>query len=188
MRITIDASSTMPPRTGVGNYTWHVVRELLRLDHLNEYTLFFNSLRRPLPEGMGGGLDGRVTLCRRRFPGPWLHRAWKRWGRPSMERLAGPADLVHAAASIVPPVREARRVVTLYDCYFMRRPDHCHDLGGLYMRETLPALLPRCDAVICISHFTRREALEFFDLDPGRVHVARPGVDRDFFRAVTDAD
>jgi glycosyltransferase involved in cell wall biosynthesis len=188
MRITIDASSMMPPRTGVGRYTYELVKALVSLDQINDYVLFCNSLRRPLPneEALVGA--GRSEIMRRRIPGPWLHGAWRVLGWPPMERLAGRSDIVHAPASILPPRGDAARVVTLHDCYFMRHPEQCGALGGLYMRKTLPTALHTCDAVLCVSEFTRDEALDLFDLDPSLLHVTRLGVDRDRFHPVTDVE
>ncbi len=188
MRVTIDASSMLPPRTGVGNYTFELVRGLLDLDRINRYDLFVNSLRRSPPDDLGLKDGGNACLKRWRLPGPWLHWAWKKWDWPPMEVLAGKSDVLHAPATILPPRGKCPVVATLHDCYFMRRPEHCHNLGGLYLRETLPERLPECEAVICVSNFTRDEAAEFFDLDPNRVHVVPSGVDADFFRPLNDAE
>ncbi|MFP4580399.1 MAG: glycosyltransferase family 4 protein [Candidatus Sumerlaeia bacterium] len=188
MRIGIDASSLMPPRTGIGNYTWRLVQALPELNPNVEYRLFLNSLRRPVPEEVQGLAGDNLRIRRRRIPGPWLHYCWKRWQGPSWEFLAGPADVVHAPASILPPTRKARRVLTLHDCYFMRRPEHCHRLGGLYMRETLAGHINECDAVICVSDFTRSEAIELLGLDPRKAHVVHSGVDGDLFRPVPEPE
>ena len=189
MKITIDASSLLPPRTGVGNYVFHLVRNLLRMDSVNHYNLFLNSLRRSdaeLPSIVGGRKE--VSVKRNRMPGPWLHRLWRYAGVPSMDFLAGSADVVHAPATILPPVRHGKLLVTLHDCYFMRHPEHCHSLGGLYMRETLPKRIRDCAAVICISEFTREEALKFFDIDPARLHVIYLGIDHERFRPIEKSE
>ena len=49
MRITIDASSLLPPRSGVGNYTLCLTQALLELDQVNNYTVVLNSFGRRLP-------------------------------------------------------------------------------------------------------------------------------------------
>jgi glycosyltransferase involved in cell wall biosynthesis len=186
MRIALDASSLLPPRTGVGRYTYHLVRELLRLDHVNDYTLFLNSLRRSVPDELNQALREGVHVRRRHIPGAWLHRAWRRFGWPPFETLAGPADIVHAPAGIIPPVRETPLVLTLHDCYFMRQPENCHALGGRLMRETVPGRIQQCAAVICVSYLTRQEALDLFGLDPERAHVVHSGVDHEMFRPISD--
>lgn len=181
MRVLLDASSLLPPRTGIGNVTANLVKSLLRLDKVHEYTLFLNSLRRPLPNSLKRLFRENVRLRRWRVPGPWLHKAWKNWNVPPLEWLAGKADILHAPASILPPLHSAAQVLTLHDCYFMRRPEHCHEMGGLYMRETLPKRIQQCSAIICVSEFTRQETLELLPVEPARLQVIYSGVDRDRF-------
>jgi len=189
MRILIDASSLLPPRTGVGNYTFNLLRELLALDSLNEYTLFFNSLRRPLPRHPAWTGRANVVVRHWRVPGPWLHRAWQWFRFPPVELFAGRADIIHAPAAIVPPSRRgAAMVVNVHDCYFMLHPEHGDSLGGLYLRATLPRALRRCQAVICLSEFTRGEVLEFFEIEEGRTSVAHPGVDTSVFHPMRESE
>jgi glycosyltransferase involved in cell wall biosynthesis len=54
------------------------------------------------------------------------------------------------------------------------------------MRETLPRLIHECDAVVCVSHFTRDEAVELLGLDPARAWVAHAGVDTTRFRVLDE--
>jgi glycosyltransferase involved in cell wall biosynthesis len=186
MRIAIDASSSLPPRTGVGAYTHRLVRALLDLDSINRYTLFANSLRRPFAEIGDLRRKPNVSVRRWRVPGPWLHRAWQHLAWPPIESLAGKCDVFHAPATIIPPRRRVPLVVTLHDCYFMRHPERCHPLGGQYMRRTVPERIRSASAVLCDSEFTRREALELLDLDPSRARVVPLGVDHELFRPVLD--
>lgn len=188
MRITIDASAMLPPRTGVGNYVYHLVRNLLELDQNNRYTLFLNSLRRPTPDEEWLRPRPRMRLRRCRIPGAWLHRAWRRMHWPPLEVFTGPSDIIHAPAAILPPASQARRVITIHDCYFMRRPDLAHAMGGRYMRATLPGRARLADAVICVSDFTRREAIECLQLDPAKTHVVHHGVDPETFHPIRDGD
>jgi glycosyltransferase involved in cell wall biosynthesis len=188
MRIAIDASSALPPRTGIGNYTADLVEALGELDAVNEYHIFLNSLRRPLPSRIGAWERDRTVLHRARIPGPWLHYLWKRRSWPALAWWTGEVDVVHAPASVLPPAGRAAQVVTIHDCYFMRHPEHCQRGGGLYLRETLPKRLPQCEAILCVSEATRQDVLEFFDVDPLRVLVARHGVDTRRFHPVRDEE
>ncbi|MBN1867960.1 glycosyltransferase family 4 protein [Candidatus Sumerlaeota bacterium] len=188
MRIAIDVSSLLPPRTGVGNYTRHLVRALLDLDAVNDYTLFANSFRRPFDDLNRLCRGPNVSARRWRVPGPGLHRAWQYLGWPRIESLVGKCDVFHAPATIVPPRRRVPLVVTLHDCHFMRHPEQCHALGGQYMHRTVPRKIRTASVVICDSEFTRREALELLDLDPGRARVVPLGVDHALFRPILDEE
>ena len=188
MRIAIDASSALPPRTGIGNYTADLIEALDELDTVNEYRIFLNSFRRPLPPRIAAWERDRLTLCRARIPGPWLHYLWKRRQWPPLEWWTEQVDVIHAPASVLPPRGRAALIATVHDCYFMRHPEHCHRGGGLYLRETLPKRLNECGAVLCVSEATRQDVLEFFDVDPLRVLVARHGVNTRRFRPVREEE
>lgn len=186
MRILIDGSSLMPPRTGIGAYTYHLVDALTRMDEVNRYTVFLNSLRRPVPPEAPWRAQRNVRVRRWRIPGPWLARAWQRARWPRLELLAGSADVIHAPASVMPPPSPTPKIVTLADVYFARRPDQVHALGGAYMAQTLPERIGECAAVICMSEFTRREALEALPIEEGRTRVVPLGVDRRVFRILPE--
>ena len=184
MKICIDASSLLPPRTGIGAYTFQLVRRLLELDSDNRYALFLNSLRRPVPSEIQSYPN--VDIQRWRVPGPLLHRAWQFLRFPPVEFLAGRADLFHAPATILAPSWAKRKVATLHDCYFMIHPEECHALGGRYLRRTVPGRINRYDAVICVSDFTAREARRLLRLPTDRIRVIHSGVDTDVFHPMAD--
>jgi glycosyltransferase involved in cell wall biosynthesis len=71
---------------------------------------------------------------------------------------------------IVPACRRLRLVV------LMHMPIGCRDAGdGSLEREG--AVVGAASAVVTTSDWSRARLLETYDLDPARVHVARPGVD-----------
>ena len=47
MIIGIDITMLVYPGSGVANYTYNLVKNLLQYDKENEYRLFYSSLRRP---------------------------------------------------------------------------------------------------------------------------------------------
>lgn len=120
------------------------------------------SLRSPLPGN-------------RRAPMGWLTQASSR-SRRAVGRLLYPShSVVHRMNLELPPAPGAN-VITLHDVVAWKFPD-----------ETPPASAAaeearQADAVICVSHFTASEAVEFLGIrDPIVVHN---GVDERFFDAV----
>jgi hypothetical protein len=106
-------------------------------------TFWFNSLRRrPDREGIHADFflaehEGALRLRFTRFPGPLLLAAWNRLRRPAIETLAGGAcDVAHFPGSQIAPSRQAARIFTLHDLYFLRQPAHAHALGGKYLRAS----------------------------------------------------
>ena len=101
---------------------------------------------------MSGWLGG-ATVVDRRIPVRALTWAWNRLEWPPIERLAGPADVVHSQSPLLIPTAGAASVVTIHDLHFLSRPDH----GEAEIRRDFPALVRdharRADHVIVSSRF-----------------------------------
>lgn len=72
-------------------------------------------------------------------------------------------------------------VVTVHDL------THLHFYSSLhahYYNLVLKPLYRRCNAVICVSEYTRSEFLSWSGMDPERVHVVHNGVSADFHDGV----
>jgi glycosyltransferase involved in cell wall biosynthesis len=57
------------------------------------------------------------------FPAAFAHRAWSRGDWPRADRSVGDVDIVHGTNYVVPPSTRPR-LVSVYDCWFLRHPDH----------------------------------------------------------------
>jgi len=188
MIIGIDGSSILPQRTGVGNYTFHLLRELAALAPGEErFRIFLNSLRHPFPKDAAFLRNPRFEVRRWRLPGPWLVNAWRCWSKPPIEWFVGQCDVFHSASTYIPPQRHGARVTTIYDLFFLRHPEQCHRLGGQYYAEYLPRVAPSLDRIIAISRSTAADVAELLSIGPDRVRVVYGGVD-ERFKPVTDPE
>lgn len=84
-------------------------------------------------------------------------------------------DIVHetyyAARSVAP--KRARRVLTVYDMIHERFPESFRSADPTSREKR--AAVARADHVICISHQTRQDLIEIFDVDPEKVSVVHLG-------------
>lgn len=79
--------------------------------------------------------------------------------------------------SNVGPIAVKRQVVTLHDLATLEFPEGFSTGFQAFYSWLLPRLLPRVDAIITVSEYTRARALERFDLDPDRVRAISLGID-----------
>lgn len=186
LRIGIDASPALPPRTGVGNYTLHLIRALAESGEDLQLVLFVNSLRRPLP-GWEFLRRPTIEIRRWRIPGPWLHRAWQHAHWPPVEALAGRVDVFHSTSGHIPPRRSTPLVATIHDLYFLRHPEHCDALGGQYLARTLPRHSGGLAHILTPTEAVRRDAIEMLHVDERRVTAIHEGVDHAQFYPRGDA-
>lgn len=184
-RIGIDGSSVVGPRTGIGYATAALLAAMGR-NWPSEWppaSVLVNSSRYDLPRGDPWLSSAHLQVKQRRYPGKVLLRGWQYLKWPPIESMLGPLELVHAPASYIPPVRRARRVVTVHDLYFHYAPQHVEAYGGRYFAQTFRMGLPRVDHIIAVSNFTKNELIKVYGLDSERITMVPQGIDENRFQA-----
>src|SRR5687768_4204637 len=106
MRIAIDASRTVTPRTtGTERYSIELTRQLLRIGREHQFRLYFNRPPSPNLFEPGPGWDARVVPS----PRLWTHARLAlalQWDQP---------EVLFVPAHVLPLVHPRRSVVTVHD-------------------------------------------------------------------------
>jgi glycosyltransferase involved in cell wall biosynthesis len=180
-------------RTGVGTYTWQLIRRLPNAAPDTTFLAWSLDVRAAL------GLDQRrrlfedvraPNLVDRRMPVPsrWFDRIALRLDVPRLEWMVG-FDVLFAPNFVPPPTRSRRVVLTVHDLAFKRFPETA-PLATRRWLSRLDASLSRASQVIVVSEQTRRDLLESSPRAArltDRLTVVPLGVDTAFFRP-PDAD
>ena len=194
MNLLFNAESLRPPITGVGNYSYHLLAELMAQSLVNDVHSFTGT----------GWQDGTAQLA--------ATAALKAQGgqAPVTSRLAGAVASLRHAVSRVPGTQaiydrvmdrrfqrhaEAVPNAVYHETNYILKPysgpciTTVHDLSHLRFPEFHPAhvvdwletslarSLARADHVITVSRLVRDEVLAHFNLDPGKVTAIHEGVD-----------
>ena len=185
MNICLDYRPALREATGVGTYVRNLLAALTEDFPNDRYAIFSASWSDRL-NGIAGG--GSVDIKDWKVPVRLLDWAWHRWSWPSVERLVGPVDVAHSPSPMLLPTRHAKTVVTVHDCYFLRRPE---DVFGPVRRDYVPlarSCAQRADAVAVPSRTTAAEVEELLGVDASRISVTPLGVDPVFFGNPGPAD
>jgi glycosyltransferase involved in cell wall biosynthesis len=177
VRVGLDATPLLGPRTGVGRYVEGLAGALAGLagPDPEELALVPFSWRgtRDLPAVAPAG--PRVRYGRRRVPARLLQAAWSRLPWPPVEWLAGRVDLFHATNFVAPPTRHAATVVTVHDLTYLRHPEMVTDASARY-RHLVPRAL-RGGAIVCTpTTAVATEVADEYGLPPDRLVVTPLGV------------
>jgi glycosyltransferase involved in cell wall biosynthesis len=87
----------------------------------------------------------------------------------------GRADIYHPTNYLrMPTVRARRTVMTHHDCTHERYPELFPDAKKIFWARK--RLLPRMDAIICVSESCRRDLLQFYNVDPSKTRVIHHGL------------
>ena len=177
MRVGLDATPLLGPRTGVGRYVAGLAGALAGLagPEPEEIALIPFSWRgtRDLPAAAPQG--PRVRHGRRRAPARLLQAAWARLPWPPVEWLSGPVEVFHATNFVAPPTRRAAVVVTIHDLTYLRYPEMVTAASARY-RDLVPRALQR-GAVVCTpTAAVAAEVADEYGLPPDRMVVTPLGV------------
>lgn len=180
MRIAIDYTPAIAQRAGIGRYTRDLVDALARVDTVDRFTLF--SAEQPTADR---GFPRAVRMTPRVF-GVGNRRMtifWQRMRIPvPAELLMGNADVIHGPDFILPPVRRARRVVTIHDLAFLTHPECAMPKLVDYLSRVVPRSLAAADTIISVSERTAADLCQLLGVPREKIAVIPLGVDAAFGR------
>jgi len=168
LTVGFDAGPLLDPPTGVGRYTAELARSL----EARGVTL------RKFAVSLTGPSDR--TIARWRVPARLVRSSWMRFDRPTIRRLVGPVDLVHATNFVLPSLGGVRGVVTVHDLSFYR-----DDVwpGGKALRELVPWSVQRAARVLVPTAAIGYEVRDRLGVEEAKVSVTHEGVSPLFFGA-----
>lgn len=176
MRIGIEVSPLTRARTGVGNYTYFLLKALLAEDTGRTFHGFSSGRQEICLEGLEGVRSHRHVP----LPTRALYQCWSTFGRPRVDRLLGGVDLYHATNYFLPPVASARRVVTFYDLAFLKHPEWCSPKIVGPFANNVRHFAREADALLVCSEATKRDVVELLGVVPEKITVAYGAVDEGF--------
>jgi glycosyltransferase involved in cell wall biosynthesis len=184
MDFGLDVRPSLSRPTGVGTYVLGLAERLPYLAPDDRFHFFSASIKERYPRR---GWAGNVRLVDRRLPVHGLNAAWNRLGWPPLDRLVGASlDLVHSPTPLLVPCRKGKRVVTIHDLFFLKRPDM---VEGEVLRDYVPLVrdhVRRADGVLCVSEYTAAETRRLLDVPEEKIAVTPHGVDPTYREAPSD--
>ena len=183
MRIGIDYRPALVNREGIGRYTRELVRALHGLNFDPNLGLFGYTLRGPRYSRRELGLEqSRADLLRMRLPSralPWLLKRMSK----GVDDLVGGCEVYHHTQPNLLHVREAREVVTIFDCIPALDADNPEGPGfvdpqtAVRMTASAKAMVARAQLVLVPCRYVGAEVVMSLGVSPERVFVTPLGCD-----------
>jgi glycosyltransferase involved in cell wall biosynthesis len=177
LRVLLDGTPLLGPRTGIGRYTASLSEALASLSDVDTRAVAFTlrgwrRLRTVLPHGVRArGMPVAARL---------LRAAWLRSEFPPVEAFAGLTDVVHGTNFVLPGAVRAAKVLTIHDLAFLDAPEELAPSD-----RQLPSLVRRGAAladVICTPTAAVADSVaERLDVDRDKIQVTPLGVDAGWF-------
>lgn len=187
MIIGFDGKRAVNNLTGLGNYSRLVLESLGRYEGgANKLLVYAPEMRRNPRLATLQGMEN-VEF---RFPGPVGFRGglWRTFGI-SNHLLADKVEIYHGLSNELPlNIRKSgvRSVVTLHDVIYRRLPG-CYGMIDRNIYDYKYGHSCRnADRVIAISECTKRDAMELYGIDEGKIDVVYQGCDDIFRKPVSE--
>jgi len=195
MKLLINTDSLAPPLTGIGNYTLHLLKELLilqqqdetlqRIDCISgqEFISAVKALEKSYQaEQSFNNEKPRTSPLRRiirRIPLAYRTRQMLHNLRLQQQRHQYRQHLYHEPNFILKS-HPGPCVATIHDLSFIHYPQHHPAERVAWMRGNLQKTLDRADKLITVSNVVRQELIDELDVAADRVQTTYLGVDPAF--------
>ncbi len=160
-KIGIDAFPLQFPMTGVGNYLYLLLKELLVMRKEDSFFLYF-AKNNPILEGLSS--FPHVTLR----PSSFLSRSQALWSQTTLTWMAfrDNLDLFWGATQSLPLFarKKQKNLLTIYDFTYLLYPEASSFIRGHYLRLLSHTFYRRADARIAISKGTSQRLKELYSL------------------------
>lgn len=183
MKIGIDITMLVYAGSGVANYTFNLVKNLLETDKKNEYRLFYSSLRRPnnfyyLEELEKAG--GKIYDYR--FPPTLLQLWWSKLHIIPVEWFIGKVDVFFSSDFLRPPLLSGTRgITTVHDLTWKLFPQYHEERIIKAHEKKLDKTIKYDDEIIVDSVNTKQDLLKHYpQIKNERVTVLYPGIGAQF--------
>lgn len=170
MRIAVDGYELVESGTGVGRVVSSLLPILIRWLPEDEIHLFTRSPFEKL---------SAPNLIQKSF-GPTL--GYFRWQNGPFRRglRKMKPDILIASNYTLPAFSRWRSILIEHDVSFVSHPEWFSRQEVLKRRLLVRKSLRKSDRVVTISEFSKNEIIKCFDIDPSKIKVIFPGVDRTF--------
>ena len=179
LRVGINATALLSPRTGIGQYVYHLGRECLEADDISPSFFYGNwktQLRaQPLPN-----IDTIKTYIKKAVPWSYEIKSLIFQAQFSLGLLKNRIDVYHEPNYLAFRF-PGPSVITVHDLSWIRHPETHPKQRLAAMGRHFPRSLEGASAILTDCSFVKQELVETFGLDPERVTPVLLGVSPDFF-------
>ena len=187
MKIGIDISQLNYEGSGVGNYTYHLVKNLLQNDKKNEYRLFYASLHKYNLPILTEFKKLGASVFRYPIPHKLLHFLWGKNQLFPIDLLTGKVDVFLFSDYLRPPIfYKTKGITVVHDLIWKLFPEK-HNKEIIYFHELkIKRTIENKDMVIVDSENTKKDLLKLYpQINKNKVNVIYPGIDENF-RPIND--
>lgn len=179
MRVAIDARVVSPGRSGVGEYTYQLLRQFPFIDKELEYFIFLkgSSVEEKRIKELSSSFNiEKISPCE---GGKFLNFI-KTHGEIPVRLLFLKPRLFHSPGPIAPFVKTCRTVLTIHDLSFLKVHGIFDKFQNTYYKTFVPHIARKVDKIITVSNNAAGDIVELLHIPEEKIRVIYNGVDERF--------
>ena len=189
LTIAFDGKRAANNRTGLGNYSRHVIGLLAKYFPLNRYAVFLSKENRnpQLQEILDNNSNVEVVLPGGGF-GKHFASLWRSFGIKN-EISEFDNVIYHGLSNELPLTikkTNAKSVVTIHDLIFLKFPKYYKYFDRKIYTYKFRKACENADRIIAVSECTKRDIVEIFKINPDKITVIYQGCDKVFKTEIAD--
>jgi glycosyltransferase involved in cell wall biosynthesis len=168
MKIGFDAKRAFHNKTGLGNYSRFVIEALLKYFPENEYFAYS-------PKSSNREIGIRGVIPKNKF-------LWRSWLIKNDLQREG-IQIYHGLSNELPFGKMPsgiKTVVTIHDLIFERYPKLYPFFDTLIYKIKFRKACKNADAIVAVSEQTKRDIIDFYGINPEKIHVIYQDCDMTF--------
>ena len=173
MKIGIDITTVLVEnyKVGIPWYAYRLIKNIEKIDKTNFYTLYACSLTKYKKK-----FDLKKEFKSENFhiQVKFFHRRIFNYAVLTflpIEFFFGRFDIIHTLHHFSPINLYGKQVVTIHDLTPLINPDWFHRLYDKEFRFIISKAIKRTDVIITVSHSTKRDLVNFFNVNPEKIKV-----------------
>lgn len=186
MKVALYTGAVCKEGSGIQVYVRDLLDAMVRSYPDADLTLIHNLSRCALKDSDYSALSANIRVVPLYVPESYAIRLWSRRAFPYVDQVGPRFDIVHSATSYMPPIRHARKVVTVHDLACVTHPDKLiiSELRAQYTIETIKT----ADLVIAVSEHTRQQIVRLLGIAKEKVFTVYSGIDPLFLQPRSELD
>ena len=188
MKIGIDITQLNYEGTGVANFTYNLVKNLLETDKQNEYRLFYASLHKLNLPVISEFKKLGAKIYRYPIPHKALQFIWGKNNLLPIDLLMGRVDAILFSDYLRPPTfYKTRGITVIHDLIWKLFPEKHNEEIIRFQELKMKKTIENGDTVITDSECTKNDLLKLYpEIKEKDVYVIYPGIGEQFRLNIKD--
>src|SRR3989338_4287007 len=187
MKIGIDIRCLLEKNySGISEYTYNLLNELLKIDQKNQYFLFYNELKSAHFEEPFK--FSNVFYKKFNFPNKLFNLLRSFFGLPKVDRLISGVDVFLMPGFLFASFsKNCRKILVVHDLSFEIYPKFFTYKKRLWHKLIKPKKMCReADLIVSVSENTKNDLINLYQINPEKIKVIYPGLSEIFIKPIEE--